>query len=163
REARAEPRGRPRASPPARAAQRFFGSVPFRLAGEADQHSQGVAAASSCRTRAPTAARPPQPGRTINAGVPLRPEPERGASGGPATQELLAWTAGDPAAAERLMPHVYAELRVLAAAVFRGQRADQTLQPTALVHEAFLRLIDPARVAVRDRAHFRALASKAMR
>jgi RNA polymerase sigma factor (TIGR02999 family) len=58
---------------------------------------------------------------------------------------------------------VYDELRQLARAVFQGRRAGQTLQPTALVHEVYLRLIDPARVEVRDRAHFCALAATAMR
>ncbi len=83
--------------------------------------------------------------------------------GSPATRELLLWTAGDPAAAERLLPLVYQELRALAGGVFRGQRADQTLQPTALVHEAYLRLIGRDGVGVRDRAHFLALAATAMR
>ena len=83
--------------------------------------------------------------------------------GSAATRELLLWTAGDPAAAERLLPLVYHELRALAGGVFRGQRADQTLQPTALVHEAFLRLIDHDKASVRDRAHFLALAARAMR
>ncbi len=89
-------------------------------------------------------------------------EPEQESSS-PATRELLLWTSGDPAAAQRLLPYVYKELRGLAGGIFRGQRADQTLQPTALVHEAYLRLINQEHVGVRDRAHFRALAASAMR
>jgi len=90
----------------------------------------------------------------------LRPEPERPS---PATRELMLWRRGDPGAAERLLPLVYAELRGLAGGIFRGQRADQTLQPTALVHEAFLRLVDQENLSVNDRAHFRSLAAQAMR
>src|SRR5262245_29920658 len=80
-----------------------------------------------------------------------------------ATRELLLWTSGDRSAAGRLMPLVYGELRGLAGGIFRRRRGDQTLQPTALVHEAFLRMIDQERVVVRDRAHFRSLAARAMR
>jgi hypothetical protein len=82
-------------------------------------------------------------------------EPEQPSS---ATRELLLWRSGDPGAVERLLPLVYGELRNLAGGIFRGQRQQQTLQPTALVHEAFLRLVDQERVSVNDRAHFRALA-----
>jgi RNA polymerase sigma factor (TIGR02999 family) len=94
--------------------------------------------------------------------VPARPrhDPELP---GPVTRELLQWTSGDPQALERLLPVVYRELRGLAGGIFRGQRSDQTLQPTALVHEAFLRLVEQERVSVVDRAHFRALAAQAMR
>lgn len=70
---------------------------------------------------------------------------------------------GDKAAADRLMPLVYAELRGLAGSFFRNQQPNQTLQPTALVHEAFLRLIDQDGVAWKNRAHFMAVASLAMR
>ena len=91
-------------------------------------------------------------------------EPEAGsAPRGAATRELLLWASGDRAAAQRLLPLVYQELRGLAGAMFRDQRADQTLQPTALVHEAFVRLIECERVGTRDRMHFRALAATAMR
>ncbi len=85
------------------------------------------------------------------------------ADASPATRELLLWVGGDAQAAERLLPYIYQELRALAGRIFRGQRADQTLQPTALVHEAFLRLVDHDRVQVRDRAHFMALAATVMR
>lgn len=61
------------------------------------------------------------------------------------------------------MPLVYAELRALAGSYFRHQRSDQTLQPTALVHEAFLRLVDQTAVQWNDRAHFFAVAATAMR
>lgn len=61
------------------------------------------------------------------------------------------------------MPLVYAELRGLAGSFFRKQQPDQTLQPTALVHEAFLRLVDQTNVEWTSRAHFLAVAALAMR
>lgn len=70
---------------------------------------------------------------------------------------------GDEAAAERLMPLMYAELRALADGYLRRERRDHTLQPTAVVHEAFVRLIDQTGVKWQDRAHFFALAATVMR
>jgi len=61
------------------------------------------------------------------------------------TKLLLDWNAGDQAALDRLMPLVYDELRRLASSYLRRERADHTLQPTALVNEAYLRLVDHAR------------------
>jgi RNA polymerase sigma factor (TIGR02999 family) len=80
------------------------------------------------------------------------------------TRELEAVRRGEPQAADRLLPLVYDELRRLAAARLQREAAGQTLQPTALVHEAYLRLIgpDPAR-AWDGRAHFYAAAAEAMR
>lgn len=80
-----------------------------------------------------------------------------------ATRALNELGAGDRSASERLLPYVYAELRALAGSYFRGQRADHTLQPTALVHEAFVRLIDQTGVQWKSRAHFMAVAATAMR
>jgi len=80
-----------------------------------------------------------------------------------ATRELLRLDAGDPGSAERLLPLVYAELHSLARDLFRGERAGHTLQPTALVHEAWLRLIDGSAIEWRGRAQFRSLAALAMR
>jgi RNA polymerase sigma factor (TIGR02999 family) len=71
--------------------------------------------------------------------------------------------AGDPSAAAKLLPLVYAELRRLAAGFLRADRADHTLQPTALVHEAFLRLVRAPEAGFEGRAHFLAVAAKAMR
>lgn len=70
---------------------------------------------------------------------------------------------GDASAAERLWPLVYDELHALAESHFRRLPGGQTLQPTALVHEAFLRLVNRPADSVRDRAHFMAIAAKAMR
>jgi RNA polymerase sigma factor (TIGR02999 family) len=84
-------------------------------------------------------------------------------SKGDVTQVLVEVAHGDAAAADQLLPVVYAELRALAASYLRDQRSDQTLQPTALVHEAYLRLIDQTRSAWNDRAHFFAVAATAMR
>ena len=71
--------------------------------------------------------------------------------------------AGHEDAAVRLFPIVYDELRRLAAAALRRERADHTLQPTALVHEAFLRLVDVPESRLQDRSHFVAIAARAMR
>jgi RNA polymerase sigma factor (TIGR02999 family) len=79
------------------------------------------------------------------------------------TQDLQAIGAGDSAAPNRLMPIVYAELRRMAAGYLQHERADHTLQPTALVHEAYLKLIDQDRVTWQNRAHFRAVAAQVMR
>lgn len=70
---------------------------------------------------------------------------------------------GDSAAAAKLLPLVYDQLRAVADSYFRRQPADHTLQPTALVHEAYLRLIDQKEEKWASRAHFFAVASKAMR
>ena len=69
----------------------------------------------------------------------------------------------DEAAAARLLPVVYEELRRLAAGYLNRERVDHTLQPTALVHEAFIRLIDQEGVTYNDRTHFLAIAARAMR
>lgn len=79
------------------------------------------------------------------------------------TRLLVEMSQGDSNAAGRLLPLVYDELRNLAASYFRRQRADHTLQPTALVHEAFLKLIDQTQARWNDRAHFFAVAATAMR
>jgi len=70
---------------------------------------------------------------------------------------------GDDAAAGDLLPLVYEELRRLAGAYLRQERAGHTLQPTALVHEAYLKLVDQTRVRWQDRTHFFAVAATSMR
>jgi RNA polymerase sigma factor (TIGR02999 family) len=70
---------------------------------------------------------------------------------------------GDPKAAEELLPLVYAELRKLAAFKLAQQSPDQTLQPTALVHEAYLKLLGDGSHSWEDRRHFFAAAAEAMR
>ena len=82
---------------------------------------------------------------------------------GEVTRLLLAWNAGDRSALERLMPLVYDELRRLAELHFRRERVGHTLQPTAVVHEAYFRLVDQTRVTWKNRGHFFAVASQAMR
>ena len=79
------------------------------------------------------------------------------------TQLLLKWRAGDTTALERLIPLVYNELRRLARQCMRKERAGHTLQTTALVNEAYLRLVKSSRVDWQDRAHFFAVASQLMR
>jgi RNA polymerase sigma factor (TIGR02999 family) len=76
---------------------------------------------------------------------------------------LVDWSRGDPAALEQLVPLVYEELHQLAARRLRHERPDHTLQPTALVHEAYVKLIDQRRVRWKNRAHFFAIASRLMR
>jgi RNA polymerase sigma factor (TIGR02999 family) len=70
---------------------------------------------------------------------------------------------GDQAAAGRLLPVVYDELRALAGSFLRAERPDHTLQPTALVHEAYLKLVGQVQVTWANRAHFMAVAASAMR
>jgi len=79
------------------------------------------------------------------------------------TAMLLAWQRGDRDALERLVPLVYDELRRVAHARLRAEPAGHILQTTALVHEAYLRLIDLNRIQLRDRAHLLALAARLMR
>ena len=76
---------------------------------------------------------------------------------------LLDWQGGDADAIDRLLPLVYDELRRIAHHQLRGERADHTLGTTALVHEAYVRLVDQTRVQWADRAHFFAIAARAMR
>jgi RNA polymerase sigma factor (TIGR02999 family) len=79
------------------------------------------------------------------------------------TDVLRAHAAGDPAALDRLLPRVYEELKRIARARLRGERTDHTLAPTEPVHEAFLKLLPAGKVEWQDRAHFFAIASRAMR
>jgi len=76
---------------------------------------------------------------------------------------LQEWSAGDSDAPARLMPLVYTELRRLARDYLRRERSDHTLQPTALVHEAYLRLVDQTRLTWQNRAHFYGVAAQLMR
>jgi RNA polymerase sigma factor (TIGR02999 family) len=80
-----------------------------------------------------------------------------------ATGLLRAWGAGDAAALEQLIPLVHDELRRLARRFMAGERAGHTLQPTALVNEAYLRLVDLRQMQWQDRAHFLAMAARLMR
>jgi len=79
------------------------------------------------------------------------------------TQLLLAWREGDQGALDRLIPLVHAELRRLARSYMRRERAGHTLQTTALINEAYLRLIDAQRVPWQNRAHFYGVAAQLMR
>lgn len=79
------------------------------------------------------------------------------------TQLLVNWSNGDQSALEQLMPLVYGELRRLAGAYLRRERVDHTLQSTALVHEAFLRLVNQRDVEWRSRAHFYGIAAQMIR
>ena len=79
------------------------------------------------------------------------------------TQLLADWSQGDAAALEKLTPLVYEELRRLAHHYMEAQRPDHTLQTTALVNEAYLRLADQKRPSFKNRSHFMAVAAKAMR
>ncbi len=80
----------------------------------------------------------------------------------PITSLLQSWQEGDESALPQLTSMVYDELRRIAGGAFRGERAGHTLQPTALVNEAFVKLID-AEVSWQNRAHFFALAARMMR
>ena len=82
---------------------------------------------------------------------------------GDITNLLLQWRGGDESALERLMPLVYEQLRRLARQCMRRERSDHTLQTTALVNEAYLRLVNSSRVKWQDRAHFFAITAQLMR
>jgi RNA polymerase sigma-70 factor, ECF subfamily len=79
------------------------------------------------------------------------------------TQLLLDWRNGDQTALDRLMPLVYEELRRIAGHYMRNERQGHTLQTSALVNEAYLRLVDHENIAWQNRAHFFGLAAQAMR
>ena len=79
------------------------------------------------------------------------------------TEILLAWESGDSDALQRLVPRVYSRLRRHAMRSLRGERRGHTLQPTALVNEAYLRLVDQTRIRWRGRAQFFAVAGQLMR
>jgi RNA polymerase sigma-70 factor (ECF subfamily) len=84
-------------------------------------------------------------------------------SPGQVTGLLRAWNRGDQDALEQLIPLVEAELRRVARAYMARERREHTLQPTALVNEAFLRLTDAQRIRWQDRAHFLGIAARLMR
>jgi len=79
------------------------------------------------------------------------------------TELLRAWAGGDKGALERLTPRVYNELRRIAGHCMQNERPGRTIQTTALVHEAYLKLIDIANVGWQHRAHFFALSAQIMR
>ena len=79
------------------------------------------------------------------------------------TQLLVDWGQGDQAALEKLMPLVYSELRRLASNYLRRERAEHTLQPTALVNEAYLKLVDQRNAKWQNRAHFFGISAQLMR
>lgn len=79
------------------------------------------------------------------------------------TAFLADWSRGNPSALQQLLPLVYAELRRIAARQLRNERVGHTLQPTALVHEAYLRLVDQRQVDWQNRAHFFGVAAQVMR
>lgn len=89
---------------------------------------------------------------------PFNPEPPHDV-----TQILKDWSEGGEDVSARLMPLVYEELRRLAREYLRRERGDHTLQATALVHEAYLRMVDEKSVSWKDRAHFYGIAARLMR
>ena len=90
--------------------------------------------------------------------------PQSGEQAGDDVSKLLrAWSGGDPGALEKLTPIVYNELRRLARQYMRGERPGHSLQTTALVNEAYTRLVDYKRMQWNDRAHFFAVSAQLMR
>ena len=86
-----------------------------------------------------------------------------GVAGGNVTGLLLAWSAGQTSALQRLVPLVFEDLHHRAALKLRSERADHTLQPTALINEVYLRLVDQDRVQWQNRAQFFGIAASLMR
>src|SRR6185369_10736404 len=111
---------------------------------------------TSCRGRARSAIMAPSeiPGRTTHV---------MSASSDSVTRLLVDVRLGRRDALDRLLPLVHDELHRIAAGYMRRERADHTLQPTALVNEAYLRLVDQRDVEWRDRAHFLGVAAQLMR
>jgi RNA polymerase sigma-70 factor (ECF subfamily) len=109
------------------------------------------------------------PPRTISAAVKIQPlrEAQDGATGRAAKDQvcelLRAWSDGDASAFERLTRFVYDELHRLARRYMRGERPGHSLQITALVNEAYMRLVDYTRMQWHDRAHFFAVSAQVMR
>src|SRR5262245_50168288 len=83
--------------------------------------------------------------------------------GSAVTRLLLAWSDGQAGAGDALMDAVYSELRQMARGYLRREREGHSLPPTALVHEAYLKLVDQQRVKWQNRAHFFAIAARVMR
>ena len=81
----------------------------------------------------------------------------------PITRLLVDWSQGDELALEQLTPLVYDELRKLAASYLRGEKPGHTLQPTALAHEAYLRMVDQSQQNWQNRSHFFGVAAHLMR
>ncbi len=79
------------------------------------------------------------------------------------TDLLLAWSAGDASAGDRLLPAIYADLHQQASRAMRQENEGHTLQATALVHEAYMRLVDQKRVVWKNRSHFLGVAAQMMR
>src|SRR5262245_20160686 len=84
-------------------------------------------------------------------------------SGGRVTQMLRAWSRGDVCAGEELTPLVYDELRRLASSYMQGERHGHTLQPTALIHEAYMRLMDQGQPEWQNRSQFFRFSAHLMR
>lgn len=93
----------------------------------------------------------------------LAETPSSDASRGQVTELLLRWQTGQDDALGELLPLVYRELKTLARSYLKRERSGHTLQPTALVNEAFLRLVDQRRVTWQSRGHFFAIAAQCMR
>lgn len=110
-------------------------------------------------------AAPPETPRVSDSAPPPGPPPADAPS--PVTSEvtvlLQRWSAGEAAALDALLPLVHAELQRLARAYMRREREAHTLEPTALVHEAYLRLVDQRAVRWASRGHFLAIAAQVMR
>lgn len=94
---------------------------------------------------------------------PFRPDPVSSDPSSQPTRLLQQINAGDRSAVERLLPIIYGELHALAQRIMGGERREHTLQPTALINEAFLRLVDQESPEYQDRVHFVRVASRAMR
>src|SRR2546427_5819992 len=98
------------------------------------------------------------PHNTVGLGTPAQGPPNHDV-----TNLLVEWSRGDKAAFDRLLPLVYGQLRSIAARHFRRERPGHALQPTALVHEAYLKLIDQRRADWKNRAQFFGVAAQVMR
>lgn len=106
------------------------------------------------RVMRPSGRRYNEPGNEVGVPTPTSPQ---------VTALLHAWSAGDPTALDRLVPLVHAELRRLARRYMRRERVGHTLQTTALINEAYVRLVDAKAVTWQNRAHFFGISARVMR
>lgn len=111
----------------------------------------------------PASAEPPQPDEARAEPPPVQEQEKQSAVDGEITRLLGAWNTGDAHAFHNLMPLAYPQLRQIAGAYLSRERPGHTLQATALVNEAFLRLIDQNQVNWQNRAHFFGAAANLMR
>lgn len=132
------------------------GAQGMRSVAAEDRRPPGAASSPAAKSMRPLRAQTPARSSATSSRSEANPRPD-------ITRLLQAWSGGDPTALERLIPRVYDQLQSLASGLLTTERRDHTLRSSALVHEAYLRLVQIRQVSWRDRAHFFALSARFMR